>query len=53
MRIGFKPGNANLPIGLVQAANREIGVPRDCAEKNRTLENHKGAAPELFQINCD
>jgi hypothetical protein len=21
------PGNANLPIGVIQAANREIGVP--------------------------
>jgi hypothetical protein len=24
----FWPGNANLPIGVAQAANREIGVPR-------------------------
>jgi hypothetical protein len=23
----FWPGNANLPIGVVQSANREIGVP--------------------------
>ena len=25
---GLKPGNANLPIGDLQYANREIGVPR-------------------------
>jgi len=23
----LNPGNANLPIGVVQIANREIGVP--------------------------
>ena len=42
-------GNANLPIGFIQAANREIGVPGDCAEKNRTLESLKGAALEKFK----
>jgi len=28
MYLAFPPGNANLPIGLVKKANREIGVPR-------------------------
>jgi len=29
MRIEWvEPGNTNLPIGALQAANREIGVPR-------------------------
>ena len=29
MCLGFpnQPGNANLPIGVAKAANREIGVP--------------------------
>jgi hypothetical protein len=26
-KIPLKPGNANLPIGVAQLANREIGVP--------------------------
>jgi hypothetical protein len=25
----LNPGNANLPIGVLQSANREIGVPRE------------------------
>jgi hypothetical protein len=27
IHLAMSPGNANLPIGVAQSANREIGVP--------------------------